>query len=887
MLKIVFLRNLFLSVLVLLLALVAYIHFAVFPAFNRLLVANTEDQAKRVATHLASMLLSEKQALSGASLERDPHFSGHMHELREELGLWKLRLFDPAGKVIFSTQPEEIGLQVSEPYFFQQVAQGQPWSKLEEKGGKSAEGEHLTLSIVETYIPLMRAGRFIGAFEVYYDVTQRAANLNQVIRQSAVVILLAFSGLLAALFFLLRRVARALGEREAASHTIEQLGLQRAQMLTALGEGVYGVDPAGRTTFINPAALRMLQLQEAQALGQSLHLLSHYRHADGGDYPECDCPIVHTTRDGATRHIDQDVFWRQDGSCFPVEYTCTPLRSGGNGFAGAVVVFRDISERRETERAQQAAAEAAEQASRAKSMFLANMSHEIRTPLNAVIGMGSLLEETPLDAGQREYVQTLRTSSESLLVLINDILDYSKIEAGHLELESQPFDLHECIDSALDLVSLHAAEKGLELVHDFNPALPRTLRGDITRLRQILVNLLGNAVKFTEHGQVVVRADLLAGEAGEHIEAGREVSLRFSVCDTGIGIPPEKIDRLFKSFSQIDASTTRRFGGSGLGLAISKRLSELMGGGMAVESAGLPGEGCCFSFTLRLPAARQALRSGEEECSRDLAGKCLLAVDDHPASLCLLERLAAQWGMRVAAFSSPLAALTAMDDGLCPDVAVFDRQMPEMDGECLARIVQTRLEARKLPCILLSSLGTPLDDAGRTLFASVLNKPLRFNALLQALFSVLTDESPRRGTCPSLPSGGWGGEAPSLRLLLVEDNPVNQRVAAHLLAKLGYKADLAGNGLEALAALARQAYDLVLMDVQMPEMDGLEATRRIVALYPSAQRPQIVAMTANAMQGDREACLEAGMNDYLAKPIRLDELQAALQRASARLEPLA
>ena len=882
MLKIAFLRNLFLSVLVLLAALVAYIHFAVFPAFNQLLVANTENEAERVATHLAGLLLGEKQVLNREVLAADPHFSGQMNNLRAQLGLWKLRLFDPEGEMIFSTKPEEIGRRIAEPYFFQQVAQGRPWSKLEQKGGKSAEGENLSLSIVETYIPLMREGRFIGAFEVYYDVTQRAADLNQLIRQSALIIVLAFIALLVVLFLLLRRAARALAEREAASRTIEQLGQQRAQMLTALGEGVYGVDPAGKTTFINPAALRMLQLQEGDAIGHSLHHLSHARHADGSDYPESACPIVHTMRDGETRHVDQDVFWRRDGSSFPVEYTSTPLPGAAGGIAGAVVVFRDISERRATEMARQAAAEAAEQASLAKSMFLANMSHEIRTPLNAVIGMGSLLEDTPLDPTQREYVQTVRTSSESLLVLINDILDYSKIEAGHLELESHPFDLYECIDSALDLVSLRAAEKGLELVHDFNPALPRTLRGDITRLRQILVNLLGNAVKFTEQGQVVVRVEVLAGEAGQTIGEGRPVSLRFSVRDTGIGIPPEKIDRLFKSFSQVDASTTRRFGGTGLGLAISKRLSELMGGGISVESSGQPGAGSCFSFTLTLPAAHQALATWESEHRQDLRDKSLLAVDDNRANLCLLEKLGMQWGMRVMAFASPQAALAALDQGLRPDIAVLDMQMPEMDGSDLARAIRSRPAGTALPCVLLSSLGRSLSEDERAPFAALLNKPLRFSTLFQILVSVLTEAVPHAAAGAPSPAG-QPGPAEDLRLLLVEDNPVNQRVAAHLLGKLGYQADLAGNGLEALAALARQDYDVILMDVQMPEMDGLEATRRIVAVPPDGRHPQIIAMTANAMEGDREACLEAGMNDYLAKPIRLDELQAALLRAGERV----
>ena len=630
---------------------------------------------------------------------------------------------------------------------------------------------------------------------------------------------------------------------------------------------VVTMDRDERVSGWNPAATRLFGFTPEGAIGQRIDELIMSTDAMRAEGEGVARDALDT---GRSTRISQRT--RKDGGVVDVEIVMVPLVVDGD-HTGYYAVYHDITEL-------QAARREADAANQAKGSFLAAMSHEIRTPMNAIIGMSGLMLDTPLTDEQRDYAETIRTSGEALLTIINDILDFSKIEAGKVDLERLPVELAPCIESAIDVLAHAAAAKHLELVYEIADGLPRTILGDQGRLRQIVLNLLSNAVKFTERGEV----ELTVGGRPIDDSAPAELwAFTIDVRDTGIGIPPDRMDRLFHSFSQADASISRRYGGTGLGLAISRRIAELMGGSLLATSDGVAGSGSTFQFTFEA-AATDTLAIPEPVQLIDLAGRHVLVVDDNATNRRILVKLLDRWGMASEATGSPREALGWVAGGARFDLAVVDLHMPELDGIALATALRATETGAWTPVVILSSLG--VHDRPSDAVAAFLVKPVKPSSLHDTLATVLAGQAisaPVRASRPGI-DPDLGARHP-LRILLAEDNPVNQKLALRLLERMGYRAAVATNGLEAIAALEGAPYDVVLMDVQMPELDGLEATRRIRHRWPGTAGPRIVAMTANAMDGDREACLAAGMDDYISKPIAPEALHGTLSATPRREDP--
>ena len=664
-------------------------------------------------------------------------------------------------------------------------------------------------------------------------------------------------------------ILRDVSEARASQRALQASETRFRTLAAAAPVGIFQADPAGRLVYVNPRWCDIAGVDADEAMGQgwmrALHpadraavLLAWQRLLDGRQ------PFD-------VRHR----YLRADGS----ETWVSAVAVAGHGETGElhgyIGTVTDITESHRQSLALERAKSEAEAAARAKSLFLANMSHEIRTPLNAVIGMTTLLLDTPMSEDQRDFARTVRSSSETLLEIINDILDYSKADVGKLELEQRGFDLRRCVEESLDLVTPRACEKSLNLAYLIEDGTPEALVGDPARIRQILVNLLTNAVKFTHQGEVFVAVDGEAVDAETH-------RLRFAVKDTGIGIAAEHLPRLFQSFTQVDPSTTRKYGGTGLGLAISKRLAEMMSGSVSVQSE--PGHGSVF--TVELQVRRAAMGEPAEFLQRNapaLAGKRILIVDDNLTNRRILTRLALLWGMRPSTLPSAVEALDRIRHGEVYDLALIDMSMPDIDGLDLATEIRARRLPIELPIVMLTSLGQRLvsQEGGHVELAACLTKPIKAAQLYSTLVAVAGGERPGLAPAPAPVAAVRAPEAPPLAVLVAEDNPINQRVTLRLLQHLGCAADIAADGREALEATRRRHYDVVLMDIQMPEMDGVQAAREIVARRGADGLPRIVAMTANAMPGDREAYLAAGMDGYLAKPIELESLAAVMRQIAA------
>jgi PAS domain S-box-containing protein len=639
-------------------------------------------------------------------------------------------------------------------------------------------------------------------------------------------------------------------------------------IMNTMGQGLAVINIRGDVDYVNPALAKMLRYSARELVGMSTFDTvseKYYQRENEADRKRLQ---------GQVDNFEIELK-RSDGSLVPVLITSVPQWLNGKP-NGAISVITDLTERKQIELELAKARDQALEAARVKADFLANMSHEIRTPLNAIIGMTGLLMDTPLSQEQMDFVESVSISGDALLALINDILDFSKIEAGKMILEQEFFDLIDCVEDSLQVLAPKAAEKNIELAYLIDDSVPTQIIGDLGRLRQVLVNLVGNAVKFTEKGEVIVSVSRV-GDLEPRDDKDQKIELQFTVKDTGIGIPQEKIKELFQAFTQVDASTTRQYGGTGLGLSISKRIVNMMDGKIWVESK--VGQGSCFHFTVNVKLAPYNPDKDHHITRPELAGKKILIVDDNETNRFILTKQVQSWSMEPTAVASGREAWRWIRNGEEFDIAIVDMQMPGMDGEMLAQEIRKHRNKKELPLIMLTSLGKHNVDGD--LFSAILTKPVKSSRLHDTLVGVLSEDiMPTKQKVEKREMDREMGTKHPLDILVADDNSINLNVAIAMLKRIGYTPDLAENGYKVLEAMKKKHYDVVFMDVEMPDLDGIETTKKIRENWRVEDQPRIIAMTAHALSGDKERFLESGMDDYISKPVRPQAIVKALSKSA-------